>query len=219
LATKSSDAPSPASKDAAAPAAQAPASAASGAALTDALAASTAELDKLDVALSASGAAPIDGATRARAGCLAVLTKLRRSSTPISRAPGAGDALLAELSRASWSPSRDDRGVFVTLRGIFSGGALTAAGEARVAELGRVAAAHPDFPVAVVLHQDSEPTQAQKATSNARAEALVRTLKLARVTVVEAVQAGAVAPVVDPNGSDRARNARVEIVFIVPESF
>jgi hypothetical protein len=31
--------------------------------------------------------------------------------------------------------------------------------------------------------------------------------------------AGTAAPLVDPGGSDRARNARLEIVFVTPESF
>jgi hypothetical protein len=195
------------------------ASPASSTAPAEDLATAMAELGNLDAVLSAGGTAPIDGATRARAGCLAVLTNVRRAATPVARAPGAGDALLADLSKALWSPSRDDRGVFITLRGIFAGDALTPAGETRIAELGRVAAAHPAFPVAVVLHQDRESTPPQKATSNARADAVVRTLKNARVTRIEAVQAGAAAPVVDPNGSDRERNARVEIVFIMPEPF
>src|SRR5262249_7415438 len=153
-----------------------------------------------------------DEAMRARAGCLGVLTALRRAGTPVSRAPGAGDALLTELSASGkFGPSRDDRGVYVTLRDIFHGGALTSDGEAKLAELGRVAMAHPAFPILVVLHDERE-SGAQDAARTARADALVRSLKGAGAPSVEAIQAGAAAPLVDPAGKDRARNARVEVV-------
>jgi hypothetical protein len=36
---------------------------------------------------------------------------------------------------------------------------------------------------------------------------------------MEAVVAGARAPLVDPAGRERGRNARVEIVFVTPETF
>ncbi|HSO00828.1 MAG TPA: hypothetical protein VLS89_21200 [Candidatus Nanopelagicales bacterium] len=176
--------------------------------------------DKLDATLATPGAAPIDEASRARARCLSVLTAARRAATPVSRAPGVGDALLSELSGSGgWSPARDDRGVVVTLRGLFGAGAtLTPAGEARLKELAKVAAAHPDFPVAVVLHADREPQAREQATWQARAEAVVRALRAGNVQRVETVIAGARAPVVDPAGRERGRNARVEIVFVTPQA-
>ena len=180
--------------------------------------AALAAVQKLDAALASSGPAPIDQATRAREGCLGALTKVRRAATPVSRAPGAGDALLSALSAAGLSPSRDDRGVFVTLRGLFEKGALSKAGEQRLAELGRVAAANPTFPVAVVVHLDRDAPK-EEAVWRSRAEAVAQALKAARAPTVEHVLAGAAAPVVDPAGKDHARNARVEIVFITPESF
>ncbi len=81
---------------------------------------------------------------------------VRRAATPgLARAPGLRDAALAEISATGkLDPARDDRGVAVTLRGVFGGAALTPAGEARLAELGKIAAAHPSFPVALVLHTD-----------------------------------------------------------------
>jgi len=183
------------------------------------LAEATAAVDKLEGDLGQSGPAPIDRASRVRAGCLAVLTAARRASTPVSRAPGAGDALLATLSGAgSWAPARDERGVVVTLRGILDPSGLTPAGEARLRELATIAAAHPAFPVAVVLHSDREPAPRDEAAWRARADAIVRVLRAGQVQRVEPVLAGARAPVVDPAGRERGRNARVEIVFVTPES-
>ncbi|WP_437289233.1 hypothetical protein [Sorangium sp. So ce406] len=191
----------------------------------------TAAIGKLDADLAetvGSGRAipaPIDQASRARAGCLAALTAARRAATPVTRAPGVGDALLAELSAAgTWSPARDDRGIVVTLRGLFAGNALTKAGEARLRELARVAAAHPSFPVAVVVHTDRDVSSREEPAWAARADAVVRALGPAHAEGPPAVQpiapflAGAAAPVVDPGGSERARNARVEIVFVTPET-
>ncbi|WP_437815831.1 hypothetical protein [Sorangium sp. So ce1078] len=194
----------------------------------------TAAIKKLDADLAeAAGSAraipsPIDQASRARAGCLAALTAARRAATPVTRAPGMGDALLAELSGAgTWSPARDDRGIVVTLRGLFAGNALTKAGEARLRDLSRVAAAHPSFPVAVVVHTDRDITAREEPAWAARADAVVRALDPAQGANAAAAQAtpriapflaGSAAPVVDPGGSERARNARVEIVFVTPET-
>ncbi len=183
----------------------------------------TAALAKLDADLAAGGPAPIDQASRARAGCLAALTSVRRAATPLAKAPGAGDALLSALSATgTWSPSRDDRGVTVTLRNLFKGEALTPAGSSRLAELGRIAAAHPTFPVVVVVHQDKEPPTKNKNDERAqtsRAALVVKALKAERAPRVELVLAGAALPVVNPEGADRARNARVEVVFVTPETF
>ncbi|WP_437624638.1 hypothetical protein [Sorangium sp. So ce1151] len=195
----------------------------------------TAAIRKLDAELAEVGGsarpipAPIDQASRARAGCLAALTAARRAATPVTRAPGAGDALLAELSAAgTWSPVRDDRGIVVTLRGLFAGNALTKAGEARLRDLARVAAAHPSFPVAVVVHTDRDISSREEPAWSARADAVVRALGPApgasaggaspATQPIAPFVAGSAAPVVDPSGSERARNARVEVVFVTPET-
>ncbi|MGK3990702.1 hypothetical protein WME99_47085 [Sorangium sp. So ce136] len=195
----------------------------------------TAAIRKLDAELAEIGGsaraipAPIDQASRARAGCLAALTAARRAATPVTRAPGAGDALLAELSAAgTWSPVRDDRGIVITLRGLFAGNALTKAGEARLRDLARVAAAHPSFPVAVVVHTDRDISSREEPAWSARADAVVRALGPApgasaagaspATQPIAPFIAGSAAPVVDPGGSERARNARVEVVFVTPET-
>ncbi|WP_437336556.1 hypothetical protein [Sorangium sp. So ce394] len=222
--------PSAAQPGAAQPGAAQPGSASLAAQLDEA----TAAIKKLDADLAEAGVAgraipaPIDQASRARAGCLAALTAARRAATPVTRAPGAGDALLAELSAAgTWSPVRDDRGVVVTLRGLFAGNALTKTGEARLRDLSRVVAAHPAFPVAVVVHTDREISAREEPAWAARADAVVRALDPAQGASAAAAPqapriapflAGSAAPVVDPGGSERGRNARVEIVFVTPET-
>jgi hypothetical protein len=202
------------------PGAPAPVGAKARPALTTQLDEALGSVTKLDAALAAGGPAPIDLAMRARAGCLEVLTGVRRAMTPVASAPGAGDELLAEISETrSFSPSRDDRGVVITLRELWTGDKLTPAAEGKLATLGRIAAAHPRFPVAVVVHQDKEPTGKEGASWRARADAVAAALKAAKAPAVEVLVAGAALPVVDPAGGDRARNARVEIVFITPDTF
>jgi len=188
--------------------------------LGDQITEATAAVDKLDAAIGPTAKlAPIDQASRTRAGCLSALTLVRRQKTPVSVASGAGDSLLTELSAGgTWSPSRDDRGVFVTVRGVFSGDALSTAGETKVAEVAKIAAAHPSFPVAVVVHSDKALSAKDEASQKARADAIVAALKKKGISKITGIVAGAAAPVVDPLGKDKSRNARVELVFITPET-
>lgn len=176
--------------------------------------AALAELDGLEKKLSGpdAGAVPIDGATRARARCLAALTKVRRASGDVSKVPGKGDALLASLSAASLAPSRDDRGVVVAVKQPWSGDKLTKEAEQRLAELAKIAKANPGYPLIVVVH-DPKGGPKERAALDARAAAAAKAVG-ASVSVV----AGADAPIVDPKGPDKALNARVEVVFVSPES-
>jgi hypothetical protein len=109
----------------------------------------------------------------------------------------------------------------VTLRGIFGGASLTPAGEARLAELGRIAAAHPAFPVELVIHTDRPLADREEPAEKARAEAAARALLKGAGNAVRAlpIVAGNRTPIVDPSGPDRARNARLEVVFVTPEGF
>ncbi|HWL86438.1 MAG TPA: hypothetical protein VNO21_11585 [Polyangiaceae bacterium] len=165
--------------------------------------------------------APIDAATHARISCLGVLTKVRRSA---ATTPGDGqaDALLAELSAAgNWSPARDERGVVVTLRDAFakSGGAnLNGDGETKLRELGRVLAAHPSYAVQVVLHDATAPSAQEGTLDKQRADAASKVLaSAAGSSRVQGEIAGARAPIVDPADIKlRARNARLEVVFVTP---
>jgi hypothetical protein len=175
---------------------------------------------KTNESIASGGLAPIDLATRARASCLSVLTNMRRSMTAASKAPGTGDALLAEISTTrQFSPFRDERGIVVTLRDAFSGDKLAPAASQRIDVLAKISKAHPAFPLAVVVHQDKEPAAKDDATSKAHADALTSAFRSAGIASVNVLQAGTAAPVVDPRSAERKRNARVEIIFVAPETF
>ncbi len=182
-----------------------------------------AEVDRLDARLTPAPAPPaakgvarseaVDAAGLARARCLDVLTRARRASTGEAGA----DALLSELSATgAWDPTRDERGVVVTLRGAFQGIKLTDDGEAKVESLGRVAASHPGFGIQVVVH-DAQPPASKDESDARRADATVKALVTggAAALRVKAELAGARAPAVDPGDSRlRARNERIDIVFV-----
>jgi outer membrane protein OmpA-like peptidoglycan-associated protein len=83
--------------------------------------------------------------------------------------------------------------------------------------LGRVAAANPALPLLIVLHEAEPPRAEAQKRSDRRAEAVKQLIGKHRAAKVETLQAGATRPVVDPsNKKDRARNERVELVFVDP---
>jgi hypothetical protein len=176
----------------------------------------TANLRSLDGRLSSTaGRGMIDDAARARARCLDALTRARRAKGEV---PGASDSLLTELSTAGvWDPSPDERGVVVALRDAFATGpSLTARALGRLAELGRVATAHPQFGVQVVVHDAAQPLPNDTRDSE-RADAAVRALVAAGVPAarIQTQLAGARLPVLDPaDKSASSRNERLEIVFV-----
>lgn len=176
-----------------------------------------AKVDGLQQRLSAKPASvPIDEATALRAQCLKELTLVRRPETQKNPAAGKADRLLAELSSGDWLPFRDDRGVVVTLRGAFKGDKLEASSEQRLAELGRVARAHPEFPVLVVVH--AARGEAVSA-SHKRAERVAEAVRRAGAARVEAQGVGSAQPVLPPSRPGAAeRNERVEVVFVAPAS-
>jgi hypothetical protein len=155
--------------------------------------------------------APIDAAGRRRVGCLDVLTLARRSADRSQTVEP--DALLAELSAmGDLAPSRDERGVVVVLRDVLRGSALAPGMDAKLESLGRVAAAHPGLAVQVVLHDAADAPSAQD-----RPTPIVKRIVAGGVAEakVRAELAGSALPVVDPaDAKNRARNARVEIVFV-----
>jgi hypothetical protein len=159
--------------------------------------------------------APIDDAARARAHCLEVLTRARRSGRDDATL---ADGLLAELSAAGgWDPVRDERGVVVTLREAFRGAELTEAAAQKLQELGRVAAAHPQFAMQVVVHDARAAGVDGDSADGKRAAAAVQALVHggAADSRLHAELAGALLPVVDPSDPKvRARNERLEVVFV-----
>jgi hypothetical protein len=160
---------------------------------------------------------------RARAQCLAVLTAARRPAGTTSSL-GKSDQLLAELSAmGGLAPVRDDRGVAVTLRQLFSAGQLSPDGRDRIEALGRVAQAHADFPVEIVVHAagaksgggGNEAGDPDRQRGEAVAKALAAAGVPSQRILVEA--AGTAHPVLDPLiARDPARNERIEIIFIDP---
>lgn len=190
-----------------------------------------ARLGELDAGLAKTDKpAPIDLATRARASCLSVLTRARRDA---SRGPGASQgaagkagasALLEELSAMAartaggMDPARDERGVAVTLRQVFDGDKITSAAAARLAELDRVAAAHPEFALAVVVHTDKPVTDGDRAAWNNRAQRLSDAFASVPAARRVFLVAGDAVPLVSSSSSGRGRNARVEVVFLAPEA-
>lgn len=190
------------------------------------------DLDAAEAAITAAEAgladpkkpASPDIAASVRADCSSVLARTRRA-TADKTAGGASDSLLDQLSEMaahakglSMSPERDERGVVVVLRDLFDGETLKPAARERLAELDRVAAANARFPVAVVLHSDKPLSSGDKSKWQARSSTLLDAFG----SVGKARKVGIVAddamPLVSRSSSERAANARVEIVFIAPEA-
>jgi len=172
------------------------------------------KLDALDKRVDATtGRAPIDETASARTTCLSLLTQARHAArTSASAATTATDVLLSELSAAGLSPARDERGVVVTLRDAFRGRALAPDAETHLEALGRVAAAHADLAVQVVVH-DATPQPPGDDRAKLASAALVK--GGAKTDKIQTFMAGTRAPVVDPNDArNRARNARLEVVFV-----
>lgn len=173
-----------------------------------------AKADELRAQLDGARTAPIDDATALRSDCLRELTLARRPRAQATPSRGESDALLTELSRADFLPFRDDRGVVVTVRPVREGGKLSAQAASKLADLGRVARAHPEFPVLVVVHD----ARAGSPEDGLSAQA-VAVLKAAGASRIEGSNAFASSPVVPPDRAGAsARNERLEIVFVSPGS-
>ena len=161
--------------------------------------------------------APIDDAVATRSGCLKELTLARRPATQKSPAAGVTDALLSELSAGSLLPFRDDRGVVVTLRALFNAkDQLSSEAASQLDTLGKVAKAHPEFPLLAVVHV----ARGNAATRDAsQAAAIADALRKSGAPHVAAETAGSALPVLDPTRPGASeRNARIEVVFVSPSS-
>jgi hypothetical protein len=201
-------------------------------------------LDELDRELAAGGAArQLELATALRSECLRVISEVRRqNSAPAARVPGAApvhrqgatgasagpsstplataaplpaDVVLDQLSAAGAAPSRDDRGVAVSLRNVFGAdGNLTDGARVELRRLGQIAGAHPDFPMLLVAHGASardgaDPQRELAAVSAALTEAGVSKLEVQSV--------GDRVPLLPSSSpSARERNQRIELIFVAP---
>ena len=161
--------------------------------------------------------APIDDAVTSRSGCLKELTLARRPATQKNPAGGASDALLNELSASSLLPFRDDRGVVVTLRALFNAkDQLNAEASTQLDTLGKVAKAHPEFPLLAVVHVARGNASTRDA---AQAATIAETLRKSGAPQVAAETAGSTLPILDPaRPGANERNARIEVVFVSPSS-
>jgi outer membrane protein OmpA-like peptidoglycan-associated protein len=185
-------------------------------------------VDALDAKLgqppASKGVVPplVDEAGAARARCLDVLTRAQRSG---GHGDGPADTLLAELSASGgWDPTRDERGIVVTVRGVFAGGfagtMLTDDGAAKLEKLGRVAAAHPGVGVQLIVHDAQAPgarDDGHADRDNRRADAVAKALVAggAPAARLKTERAGNRTPLVDPyDGRLRDRNERVDVVFV-----
>jgi hypothetical protein len=163
---------------------------------------------------------PVDDAARARVACLESLTRARREK---GGDEGRADFLLTELSATGkWDPSRDERGVVVTLRGAFKGTDLADGVAAKLQELGRVAAAHPAFAVQIAVHDAQAPSTKNDRdghddgdTKRAAAASKALVDGGAAAAKIDTQLPGARVPVVDPaDAKMRPRNERLEVVFV-----
>jgi hypothetical protein len=173
------------------------------------------KLGEFETALPTAPMAPIDDARALRTSCLRELSATRRARTQQNPASAAADRLLSQLSDASLVPSRDDRGVVITVHKPFErDDNLTADALKKLAELASVAKTHPDFPLLLVVHSAGKLPDARALT---RVERATAALKNQGVQKLDATSVGTALPGLDPRQPGAAgRNERLEIVFVAP---
>jgi outer membrane protein OmpA-like peptidoglycan-associated protein len=201
-----------------------------------------ARLDELDQKLaSGAEAKSIETATELRSQCLDIISEIRHQNSkpaarhprrapasgkasseaaanlpaPASAAPLPADVLLEELSAVGAAPSRDDRGVSVSLRDLFGpDGKVTERARPELERLVRVAEAHPDFPVLLVGHSSSERGTAEVARQLELLRAALADSGVSKLAVASVGDRQPLLPQRSP--SARARNQRIELVFVAP---
>jgi len=180
-------------------------------------------LDELERALaSSSPAASVEGAAALRRECLQIISDVRqRNVAPAARAPEPSantaraplpaDVVLDELSAIGATPSRDERGVAVALRGVFGAdGGITTAARQELTSIGKVVDAHRDFPLLLVGHGPNRDLERELAAVKAE-------IGRSGAVAIETQAAGERLPLVPPgSASARERNARFELVFVAP---
>ena len=153
-----------------------------------------------------------------------MLGRVRRGLPKASAKTGSPDVLLEKLSQmiaasdASGQTERDERGVVVVLKKAFQGDALKPEVADHLADLDRVAAAHPRFPVAVVVHTDKPIAAAERAKWASKGSSVLSLFKSVDPGRKSVVIVDDAIPLVPRTSPERADNVRVEIVFIAPEA-
>jgi hypothetical protein len=194
-------------------------------------------LDELDRQVASNPASTqLEAAAELRSECLQVISDVRQKNSAAASRPGAAsrvppasapqanavaappvpaDVLLDELSAAGKAPSRDERGVSVSLRDVLGAdGNLTGAARTELAELSKLGGVHPDFPVLLVGHGTSAPG-AQDLDRQLRLVSLE--LAGAGISRVEVQAVGDSQPLLPSRSpSARERNQRIELVFVAP---
>jgi outer membrane protein OmpA-like peptidoglycan-associated protein len=137
------------------------------------------------------------------------------AETPNGAAPIPADVLLGELSAAGTTPSRDERGVSVSLRGVLGAdGKLTGAARTELERLVKVGGAHPEFPVLLVGHGASAPGSPD---IERQLQVVSEVLTGAGLSRVETQTVGDRQPLLPASSpAARARNQRIELVFVAP---
>lgn len=175
--------------------------------------AALAEVEALEAKTSSGKQpAPIREAILARSRCQQKLTEVRRPaqmSSPTSEKP---DQLFVELAQAGFAPSRDDRGIVVTLSQAFTGNSLDSKLPPKLAELGRLSQNHGETPVLIVAH--SKKGEA-KAIDQQRGDVAAAKLREAGVKnlVVQAV-GGRLPRASSSDLGAASLNERLEIIFV-----
>lgn len=163
---------------------------------------------------------PIDAAASARVACLSALSSARQTGNQ-AKTTDDPDVLFSELSAQAArtvppenGPVRDERGVVLTLRDAFHGTELTEAGKRALASAALVGRAHPSVSVQIVVH---EAETSAVASSEKRVESALKALQDGGVpkAKLRGETAGtSIAVVASGDAAKRARNARLDIVFV-----
>jgi hypothetical protein len=156
--------------------------------------------------------APLREAIAARSRCQQLLTVERRPAqmeSPTSEVP---DQLFVELAQAGFAPSRDDRGIVITMNDAFAGNGLDPRLLPKLAELGRLAQHHDQTALLIVAHSkkgDPKPTDQQ------RGDAAAVKLREAGAKRLEVQAVGGRLPVAQDSDLGAARrNERLEVIFV-----
>jgi hypothetical protein len=172
------------------------------------------ELDVLDEQLAKEKVpAPIDVATKLRSDCLHDLVEIRRPKISSKPQGTAGDELFVKLSSAQFMPSRDDRGIAVTLPEPFSGNDLALVARTALKRLEPIVKEQASIPLLVVVHgAHSNPKR-----DEARGQAAAAALRQLGASKTDIRIAGDRLPLLERSVPGAAqRNERLEIVFVIP---
>jgi len=182
----------------------------------DALDATFKGLDVLDADLAKERVpAPIDVAMRLRAECLQELVEVRRPKIASNPQGTAGEELFVKLSTAELTPSRDDRGIAVTFRDAFTGGALSTRARTELKKLAPIVKEQVSVPLLVVVHG----ANSNVARDEARGREAISVLKEMGASITDVRAAGDRLPLLDRGTPGAAaRNERLEVVFVIPTS-